>query len=130
MNGLSELNTFGSQTVTVSDSRKARIVFESENTSKNSEISFGNGVFTFRITKDLYPFVIQEIINYQTCLPKLYITIKPSSVSGTTISQTLEINQVKLTIRHLKIKNLTVLRTLQILILQKKKSAQIVNQRV
>ena len=89
MNGLSELNTFGSQTVTVSDSRKARIVFESENTSKNSEISFGNGVFTFRITKDLYPFVIQEIINYQTCLPKLYITIKPSSVSGTTISQTL-----------------------------------------
>ena len=89
MNGLSELNTFGSQSVIVSDSRKARIVFESQRSQTSSEISFANGVFTFRVTKDLYPFEIQEIINYQICLPKLYITIKPSSVSGTTISQTL-----------------------------------------
>ena len=89
MNGLSELNTHGSQTVTVSDSRKARIVFESQKTQKDSEISFANGVFTFRITKDLYPFVIQEIINYQTCLPKLYITIKPSTITGSTFTQSL-----------------------------------------
>jgi len=89
MNGLSELNTFGSQTVTVTDSRKARIVFESQRSQKDSEISFANGVFTFRITKDLYPFEIQEIINYQTCLPKLYITIKPSTITGSTFTQSL-----------------------------------------
>ena len=89
MNGLSELNTHGSQTVTVNDSRKARIVFESQKTQKDSEISFANNVFTFRITKDLYPFEIQEIINYQTCLPKLYITIKPSTITGSTFTQSL-----------------------------------------
>jgi surface protein len=89
MNGLSELNTFGSQSVTVSDSRKAAIVFESQRNQTSSEISFANGVFTFKITKDVYPFEIEEIINYQTCLPKLYITIRPNTITGSTLTQSL-----------------------------------------
>jgi hypothetical protein len=89
MNSLSELNTHGSQSVIVADSRKARIVFESQKTNLNSEISFASGVYTFRVTKDLYPFIIEEIINYQTCLPKLYITITPNSLTNTTLTRTL-----------------------------------------